>query len=130
MKLRFRVLAALLALLALSLTWVQAGWASTCAPGAESAVVASDEASGTDVECPTDMGMSHSDGRRSGHEQPDAPACPLGPIAASGCAVATPLPARALAVALASTEGAVLSSFPDATSGRLLVSALFRPPRA
>ena len=130
MKLRFRIVSALLALFALSLTWVQAGWASRCAPGAESAVKTSDEASGMAVECPTDMGMSHSDGPRSGHDHPDAPACPFGPMAASGCAIATPLPAGAPDAPPPSAEGAVLSSFPESTSGRLLVSALFRPPRA
>lgn len=130
MKLRFRIRAALLTLFALSLTWVQAGWASTCAPGAESTVEASDdEASGIPVDCPTDMGMSHSDGPRSGHDQPDAPACPFGPMAASGC-VAPSLPAHApMAVALA-PEGALLVISPDLTRDRLLVSAFFRPPRA
>lgn len=125
MKLRFRVLAALPALLALSLTWVQAGWASMCAPGAESTV----EASGMAVECPTDIGMSHADEPRGGHDQPDAPACPFGPMAAPGC-VAPSLPAHAPVAIAPPPEGALLVVSPDATRDRLLVSALFRPPRA
>ncbi|MBW3655810.1 MAG: hypothetical protein KY444_06865 [Gemmatimonadetes bacterium] len=129
MKLRFRVLAALLALFALSLTWVQAGWASTCAPGAESTAEASAEAGGAASDCATDMGMSHSDDPRSGHGEPDAPACPFGPMTASGC-VAPSLPAHTPVAVAPSPEGAVLVGSADSTRDRLLSSAFFRPPRA
>lgn len=136
MRLRFRALAALLALFALSLSWVPGVWASTCEPGmagmgVESMLVAPADVSSTELDCPTNTGMSHSGGTETGQDKADTPACPFGPMAASGaCAVAPLLPARAPVSLAPSPEGALLVVSPDPMRDLLSVFAFFRPPRA
>lgn len=99
--------------------------------GAESTLAASAGASGTEMDCPTDMGMSHSEEPRESQDQPDSPECPFGPMAASGaCAVAPLLPAHASASIAPSPEGVLLTVSPDPMRDLLSVLAFFRPPRA
>ncbi len=133
MKLRSRVLAALFALFALSLSWVQGVWASTCEPGmgVESTLSVPAEAGGMEMDCPTRMGMSHSEAPTESQDQRDSPHCPFGPMAASGgCAVAPLMPVHAPVSVAPSPEGALLAVSPGPMRDLLSVFAFFRPPRA
>ena len=135
MKLRVRFLAALFALLALSLGWVEGAWALACSPemGAESVATAPASAGtgGMDMDCPAPAGTSHSDDSGTDPDRPKAPHCPFGPAAAGGaCAIAPPLPGEARVAIAPSPEGALLLVAPDPMRDLLSVSAFFRPPRA
>ncbi len=128
MKIRFRSLAALVALIALSLFWVEGLWASMCPTamemGGPTAEVA-DMGPASDA-CPTGMPLpGDSDGGRS-----DAPHCPFVPVGASYCAVGVPLAADVGTPEVPSSEGASLAGSPDHAKDLLLAVALFHPPRA
>jgi hypothetical protein len=126
MKSRFRLLAALLALLAFSATMAEGLWASTCA--------SMDGMGAREI----DAGVLHSGhSAPSGHLQaqpptdhrptPD-PGCPLMPVI--GACAALFSPATTVAVSFAVTiRGSDLAA-PDPVPDLLLVSSLLRPPRA
>lgn len=128
MKVRLRSVAALLALLAFSLFWVEGVWASMCSPAMEAggpAPVAVEagralDASAMDMPQPAD-----SNGSRS-----DAPHCPLAVAGAASCAASAPLAARVATPEVPSLEGASLPGSPDHAKDLLLAVALFHPPRA
>lgn len=130
MKLRFRVLAALFALIALSISTVGGVWASTCALGMGTEM-ASMDAAAPDAGCPAATVGSHADGSGTDPSRPDAPHCPFVPAGAAGsCALAASLPAGSFASLAPSPEGALLTVSPDNARDLLLASAFFRPPRA
>lgn len=133
MKLRFRFLAALFALVALSISTVGGVWASMCAPGMgmDSAAMASMGVASHEADCPAATVGSHTDRSGTDRNHTDAPRCPFVPAGATGsCAVATSLPAGSFASLAPSAEGALLAAAPENSRDTLLVSALFRPPRA
>jgi hypothetical protein len=133
MKPRFRFLAALFALVALSLSLAEGVWASTCAPGMgmDSAAMASMDVASHEVDCPAATIGSHTDRSGTDRNQTDVPHCPFVPAWVAGsCAVAASLPAGSFASLSPSAEGALLAVAPDDARDILLVSAFFRPPRA
>lgn len=130
MRSRFRVMAALFALLALTLSFAEGVSASTCMPGMDMGMDSSAEAAAASGR----MDEMTTPGRNSGDESPDRPApphCPFAPVSTPGsCVVAASLPATSSVDLAPSPEGALLVSPPEQTRDLLLVSTLFHPPRA
>lgn len=133
MKLRFRFLAALFALVALSLSTVGGVWASCAAEmEAETGAVSSLDAADPGTTCMAGTGMSRAgdsvqgDGSHSG-----APHCPTMPMGATGaCGAALALPADSSPEIGLSILEARLSLSPDDTRDLLLAAHFFRPPIA
>lgn len=128
MRSSLRHLAALSALLAFSLFWVEGVWASMCQPEMEMAMpaaVGADVAADTTL-CSADVKMPPGD---SDDDRSDETHCPLTAVGAS-CAGALPFPAESAAPLVPSPEGAPPASSPDHAKELLLAVALFHPPRA
>lgn len=131
MNSRFRGLAALLALLALSLFWVEGLWASMCSADMEMEMPVAAQA--TDAGAPAAPPMARGQTGQS-HEQDgkgsQAPDCPLTAAGAASCTGAVALaPSSAVpSVVAAADEFAVASS--DHAKDLLLAISLLRPPRA
>lgn len=117
MRPRVRLLAALLALLALSLSFGEQAWASLCMPaGADSAAAMHAGHGAPAPEHPEQPSPSPGDG------------CPL--LAAAACAVVS-LPASAASIETPEPlPGAAVPTYADQTHRLLLSTQLFRPPRA
>jgi hypothetical protein len=128
MHIRFRSLAALFALLALSLFWVEGVWASMCPPEMEiDAPAAMSVDVGTDASvCPIGMAVPSSD---SDENRSEGPHCPL-TLGASSCTVGLAFAAETAIPVVPSPEGARLVGSPDHAKDLLLAVALFHPPRA
>lgn len=127
MKFQFRVLAALFALVAFSLSVAEGVWASTCMPNMAMAAIA-----GAVPDAPVDCEMSAPADEPSepGSNLPAPLHCPLTPLGASGsCTMLASLPVGPSADLVPSPEGALLAVSPDQTRDLLLVTALFHPPR-
>lgn len=132
MSLRFRHLAALLALIALTVGTVQGLWASTCRMGMPVVAAASAEATAPSGVCthgmpaaPDGAGSSQDDG------PPDAPRCPSMPMGMAGsCGAAIALPAGSAVLLEPSSPEALLPALPNEARDLLLTTAFFRPPIA
>jgi len=124
-----RVPAALLALIALSLTFAESAVASLCSPGAEMGHAA---ASGHHGAAPH-AAMHHAaeqPAEPSDESLPATPECPLGMAGAGGACVIVLLPAGAPgAEGAPAISGSVLPAAADSPV-HLSVTAHFRPPRA
>lgn len=127
MRSGLRHLAALCALLAFSLFWVEGVWASMCPPEMEmdAPAVGADVAADTTL-CPAGMEMPAGD---SEENRSNGPHCPLTAAGAS-CAGGLPLPAESAAALILSPSGPPLAGSPDHAKDLLLAVALFHPPRA
>lgn len=134
MRPRFRLLAALLALLSLSLTMAEGVWASTCMPGMEcdtaraSLPVTGAHAPG--IEMPMQMGPVRGSGGRRDSRSPETPHCPVAPTPGVCVALAVSIPAHAPESFVPSPEGALAVASPPEARHILVISAFFRPPRA
>lgn len=128
MKLRFRFLVALFALLGLLTVSVEGAWAAVCAVEVETESVTSAAtqgercSSGTTISLGDDAGTP--DGSHSG-----VPHCPAMPMGAGGaCGAAAALPADPSAPLIASALEARLSPIQGDLRELLLAVAVFHPP--
>ncbi len=131
MKLRFRFLAALFALLGLLAFVVEGAWASSCPEAAEMEMPApAVGAIAPGASCMAGMALPHADAPADTQDDgSQVPHCPLG-VAAGSCTGAVSLPAESAVSLAPSPEGADLVISPDQARDLLLASAFFRPPRA
>ena len=128
MQIRFRSMAALVALLTLSLFWAESIWASMCPPdmemGGPAAVMG--EMGQPEGSCP----MGAPTPERSDDGPSKAPHCPFVPAGASSCTVGVPFVANVRLADAPSGEHALLLASSDHAKDLLLAIALFHPPRA
>ncbi len=130
MRSRFRLFAALLALLAFSAYFAEGVWASMCLPGTDAAMnmmAQVDDASGSEM-----GGMHHpspSVPDDSGSSRSDAPPCPFA-VAGVGSCVTASLPATGTSVQPLLAAASLVTLSPDAGLDLFLVTTLFHPPRA
>ncbi len=132
MKLRFRFLAALFALIGLLAFVVEGAWASSCLEAAEMEMAAAPAigAVAPGASCMVGMALPHADApSETQSDGSQAPHCPL-TVAAGSCAGALSLPSESAVSLAPSPEGADLVISPDQARDLLLASAFFRPPRA
>lgn len=122
---RTRFIAGILASLALTFSFAESVWASTCAPGMEMDAPA-------EMACHEGAGESQMPERPGGGEDGEEPGdCPFGPHATvQSCVGALSLPAVATVLFAPSLEDAAGVFIPQTQSDLLLQSALYRPPRA
>lgn len=122
MKPRFRILAALLALLAFSASFAEQVWAGACAPVAEAGAHHTSPAPDAD-------GAHHGAQSPAAPGEPRAPDdCPLRAVA-PGCALLLlPAPVRVPA-APADAPRVVAVPYTDPSREILLATAFFRPPQ-
>ena len=123
---RSRRIAAVFALVALTLSVAESVWASTCAPMSASPVLAA-TASGSPhaADCPG--GDTGAGAERPGGEEPP---CPFAPVVTPGCVAAASLPASSAVPGPPALEAEDREPSAAAASDLLLGAALFRPPRA
>ncbi|MBW3570512.1 MAG: hypothetical protein KY467_05355 [Gemmatimonadetes bacterium] len=130
MKLRFRFLAALLALFGFLTSSVQGAWAATCASNMEMGVSA--DAASAGPSCSVEaVAFRAPDGHDSDTGGPIAPHCPTMPMGAGGACGAFSAVASdpALPVTTSPVE-ARLSPHADDVREFLLAGVFFRPPIA
>ena len=132
MNTRFRHLAALFALSALTVGAVQGLWASTCPMEMPVATTASMEAVAPSGVCTHGMtALSDRTASSQDEDRPDAPPCPFMPIGMAGsCGAVVALPAGSSISLEPSSPEALLPRFPDEARDLLLAAAFFRPPIA
>jgi hypothetical protein len=133
MKLRFRFLTALFALLGLLTISVDGAWASTCAAGmeVESAASAVHPAS-QDMSCGAGMAaLSTSGAELPGESHKGGSECPSMPMSAAGaCGAALALPGYTSSLLEPSSPEALSFVPTDHAHELLLAAAFFRPPIA
>ncbi|MGH7458150.1 MAG: hypothetical protein ACREKN_03565 [Longimicrobiaceae bacterium] len=134
MKLRFRFLAALLALVAPLTFTAQGAWAASCAGqmGSETGAVSSLDAAAPGTTCMAgrDMVPAGDSGQGDGNDS-GAPHCPTMPMGATGaCGAAFALPADSSPEIGLSVLEARPSISPDDVRDLLLAADFFRPPIA
>lgn len=129
MKLRFRFLAALLALIGLLTFSVQGAWAATCAVETEATTSAADPMGQAPSCAAAAAGLHAQDAELPGGSGPAAPPCPGMPMGASGaCGAVLAIPtdvSPSLALPLAEAQ---LSPRTDHVRESLLAGVFFRPP--
>ena len=130
MKLRFRFLAALFALIGLLTFSVEGAWAASCAEmgSTDSGVGHAAQAE----PCSPEAAAAHADGADMPHgSDSGAPHCPGMPMGAAGaCGAALALPADSSPQLAPSVLEAQLSLRADSVHELLLAGAFFRPPIA
>lgn len=127
---RFRLVAALLTLLTLSLTVVEGVWASTCVPGMETGgapAAATMHDGHMDMGAPSGSERAEDAGTETG--SPTMPRCPLAPASGSCVALTVSLPAHVPDSFVPSPTGVLLLTAPVQSRDLLVASAFFRPPR-
>lgn len=133
MNRRTRFVAGILAFLALTFSFAESVWASTCIPGMQMDTSATMVAGETPeaMDCMSDC-MSDQRQEREGDDRSEGERnCPFGsPIAAQACAGIVLLPTRTSDLLAPSFEGAGSVFTLEAYHDLLLDSMLFRPPRA
>lgn len=129
---RSRRVAAVLALVALTLSLAESVWASTCAPmSASSTVAAVANDTPNAAECAGGYHGRHGeDGERTQRPGGEEPHCPFAPVVTPGCVAAAALPTSSAVPAPPAIEREVAHPAAVAASDLLLQAALFRPPRA
>ena len=118
-----RIIAGIATLLALTFSFTESAWASTCVPvmtGDQVVVVAPEAPVGTHCA----PGESHPSERDDGERD-----CPS-PTLSQACGGVVSLPSHSSLLFAPSSEGAGAIIVPDSERDLLLESALFRPPRA
>ena len=129
MRPRFRVLAALVTLLAFSASFAEGVWASTCmGMGSMDESVDADGMGDMGSMPSMDSGASHGDGMAAPENASETPPCPL--TAAIGSCVALSLPACEPAAEFGSASQSAEGAAPAVTPELLFATALLRPPRA
>lgn len=127
MRRRTRLIAGFFALVAMTFSFAETAWASTCAPVMD--MGASSSAAAEHVPAQDCMhGALHSGEGETGG-QDEAP-CPFTPAAGQTCTGAATLPTHVMAAVAPSVEGASLLLIEATRHDLLLRNALFRPPRA
>lgn len=133
MKLRFRFLAALLALIGLLTFSVEGVWAATCASNMEVRPAAgSADQTAQVMSCAAEASAVRGNGAEmpDGNE-PGAPHCPSMPMGATGaCGAVLALPADVSPQLTSILPEAQLSPRTDRVHELLLAGAFFRPPIA
>jgi hypothetical protein len=133
MKLRFRFLAALFALIGLLAISVEGVWAATCAAQMEagSAAPSADRAAQAQS-CSADAAAFRvNDADPAGGSDSDAPHCPSMPMGAAGaCGAVLALPADLSPQFAPSLPESRLSPRTESLHELLLAGAFFRPPIA
>lgn len=122
MKRHFRLVAALLALVAFSVSFAETVWATTCAP--------------MDRASTMEMAPAHTAGPAAAGEAeapehtppPSQTECPLTALAATGCVVIS-VPSVATDVDFAPSFRSMNAPLPAGVIDRVTAAALFRPPR-
>lgn len=127
MKRRTRLIAGIFALVAITFSFAETAWASTCAPAMEMAAASS--ASAEDMPAQDCMhGAAHSgDGETDGQDERP---CPFTPTAGQTCTAVATLPAHVADAFAPPVEGATVAWVEPAEHNTLLDNTLFRPPRA
>lgn len=132
MRVRFHLLAGLLAVLAVAATAVAGLWASTqhAEMGPPTALAASALIDAPSIpDCSAEMASPHPSCPSGGN--PDVPQCPSMPLGmASACVGGVALPVESFPLLEPSPEGTPSLGSPDHTRGLLLALAFFRPPIA
>ena len=126
MRIRFRLLAALLALFAFSVSVAEQAWAATCAPGvpeAPATASANADHSGHASAEPSRPAEETHHGSAPGHRE-----CPVAAATQAGCTVPA-LPGAGVEVEAPPLAASSESPAPDAEHGLLLASPFFRPPQ-
>ena len=115
---------ALLALVALALSAASDLWASSvCVPEAEFR--------GGVAECAAGMIVTEADGSNEKRGHPEGAQCPMAPGAVAGACSAVPwVPSEAANLAGVYADGITRPFSPEEAHHLLLVTTLFRPPRA
>lgn len=124
---KLRPIAAALTLIALTFSFAEGVWASTCMP--EMAMDGMSAESGFDGHA---VGMNGYPGAADDPSEPEQePPCPFAPVSIAGaCIVAASLPATSPIEISPSFEGALLTDDREHARDLLLTTALFHPPRA
>ncbi|HET8655804.1 MAG TPA: hypothetical protein VFL93_09850 [Longimicrobiaceae bacterium] len=135
MRSRFRLVAALLALLSPSLTMAAAVRASTCTRGMEmgappAAMEAASTARAAGMAMQRSAGAERAHGTETGSDAPGVPHCPLTTVPGSCLVLTISIPAHAPESFVPSPEGAAVVASPGDARHILLASSFFRPPRA
>lgn len=130
MKFRTRSLGALVALLALTVSFAESTWASMCSPQMQMSGMA-EVVGDHDAEHSCPMGL-HDACDAESHEQPHSGMmdCPFGPLGAYSSCVALSLPAIIMQIDPSFPEGLEPTASADAARDRLPDTALFHPPKA
>ena len=125
---KLRPIAAVLALVALTISFAEGVWASSCTPGmAMDGMPAQSDVDG----CMVGMAGHVNAADNPSSDPPTEPHCPFAPLSTAGaCVVAASLPATPPVELAPSPEGALLTVFREDTRDLLLASELFHPPRA
>jgi hypothetical protein len=132
MNSRIRHVAALFALIALTIGTVQGLWASTCLMEMPVATTASTEAAAPSGVCTHGM-SAISDGISPSQDDggTGAPHCPFMPMGVAGsCGAVMAFPAGSSLSLEPSSPEALLPRFPNEARDLLLAAAFFRPPIA
>jgi len=127
MRIRFRLLAALLALVALTSSLVGEAWAVACMgmDGSPARTAAAHDAGAAHSSDAHDT--SAPDGHRS-HSPSDPASCPMAAASGMACGVAA-LPVDAPPAPLGAEVHVAVPPAADEAPGSLALSSLFRPPR-
>lgn len=128
----FRHLAALIALVALTVGTVQGLLASTCLMEMSVTTTSATEAAAPSGLCTHGMGpVADRADSSQGHGAPDAPHCPFTPMGLAGsCGAGIALAAESSISLEPSSPVALLPRFSNGARDLLLASAFFRPPIA
>ncbi len=131
MESRFRSAAALFALIALTLSFAEGVWASTCMPSSEMTMASSmadPMQAGDDCMMNTSAPTDDPADQTPQHSTPSH--CPVAPLSTAGtCVVAASLPGSSPLDLATFSEDAHLTLSLDQTRDLLLVSVLFHPPK-
>lgn len=132
MKLRFRFLAALLALVGLLTFSVEGAWAATCTSNMETEPAGGPADQLTQVmSCSASSAVRGNDAELPNGNEPGAPYCPSMPMGAAGaCGAALAVPADVSPQLTSILPEAQLSPRTDRVHELLLAGAFFRPPIA
>lgn len=126
MRRRTRLVAGIFAMVAMTLSFAETAWASTCGP-MEMGVVSPATADQVPAhDCL--LGALH-EGEREGSGDDERP-CPFSPVGAQMCAGVASLPAHAVHGLAPSPESVSAVHFELEQHDLLLEEALFHPPRA
>lgn len=131
MRTRFRLFAALLALLALTTSVVEQAWGAACMEVEESSpatVLAQDTGSPSSADVSGDHDPL-APGEQRSHAPTDPGSCPMAAVSSGISCGAAALPVTTLSVPLGTEVDVMVTPATDEAPGSLTLSSLFRPPR-
>lgn len=121
------MIAGIFALVAITFSFAETAWASTCAPATEMAAASSATAEDEPApDCLHGAALS-GDGETGGQDERP---CPFTPSAGQTCTGVATLPAHVVDAFTPPVEGETVVFVEPAEHNTLLGNALFRPPRA